>query len=198
MRAFLAVLPDSTAKERLQEWQTLLRRVFRDNHFRWTSPSQWHITLRFFDNFPEVYFPDFISQFEQTLASLSLPPSLTVSLTPPTFFPSPRSPRVLASLLADDLPLLPLVKSIESAGRSLGLPPPDHPFRGHLTLARLRNRIPGSHLPCFSVEVQPLLVNSIHFFSSQLTSTGPIYTPLHTFFLDPNSSESCTGSNEPG
>ena len=124
MRLFVAVWPTD-------EVVALLRSLERPDGVRWTSPEQWHVTLRFLGDVPASSVPALAD-------ALPAGPAGTAVVGPAT---ARLGPSVLVVPVAglDDLAAevrrrtLPLVPASERRG-----------FRGHLTLARARR---GSKVP---------------------------------------------------
>ncbi|MGH9244389.1 MAG: RNA 2',3'-cyclic phosphodiesterase [Acidimicrobiales bacterium] len=94
---------------------------------RWTTRDQWHVTLRFLGEVDEGQLPDVVA----VLAGLGLR-SVDVTLGPAVERLNPRIVSVSVLGLEEIGP------AVVGATRSFGKPPEDRPFRGHLTLARLR------------------------------------------------------------
>ncbi|MBA3654935.1 MAG: RNA 2',3'-cyclic phosphodiesterase [Actinobacteria bacterium] len=93
---------------------------------RWTTPDQWHVTLRFFGD----------CGVEKATAALS-----TVDAAPTTAVLGPATGRLGPELLQVPVAGLDDVAgNVVAATRHVGLAPPDRPFRGHLTVARARPR----------------------------------------------------------
>ncbi len=97
------------------------------------APS--HITLRFLGDVPALL----VSQLGPALErSLQGAPSGVLVLRGLGAFPTPERPRVLWAGVVDDTGLLlDLHRRVKEAVEGLGLPPEDHPFHAHVTLARI-------------------------------------------------------------
>jgi 2'-5' RNA ligase len=126
---------------------------------RWVRPEHWHVTLRFLgDAEPE--------RVAARLRATRLPRSEAVL--------GPVVSRIGRSTVA--LPtagLDALAAAVVSATADLGTPPDPRPFRGHLTLARLRHRaacgVAGARLTArFAVDEVVLI-------DSTLGADGPTY-----------------------
>lgn len=128
MRLFVAVWPSREVADAL----AALPRP-DDPAVRWTTPDQWHVTLRFLGEVPEDRLVDLVAALG-TLGA-ACPPALARV--------GPATTRLGRSLLVapvagvDDL-----AASVVEATRGVGAPPPEGPFTGHLTLARGRGRRP--------------------------------------------------------
>lgn len=96
---------------------------------RWTTPDQWHVTLRFLGEVGDV---------DGVAAALDAMPW---DVGPVALAAGPASDRFGQRLLhvpvagADDL-----AAAVLAATAAFGAAPDDRPFRGHLTLARVSGR----------------------------------------------------------
>ena len=119
VRLFVAVWPPAPVVDALGE---LSRPIDRD--VRWTTPEQWHVTLRFLGSVEDV------SGVRSALRDVSWSPS-QVDVGPAT---TRLGPSVL---------VLP-VRGLDALARALPFEL-EEPYVGHLTLARARRgRIPSS------------------------------------------------------
>jgi 2'-5' RNA ligase len=123
MRLFVAVWPDGAA---LDEIAALHRPELAG--VRWTTRDQWHITLRFFGE---------VEDADPLVRALT---SAVDRIPPVTAVMGPRVIRVGNMLWAPVEGLVEIASVVVGATSSLGSPPEDRPFRGHVTLARQRSR----------------------------------------------------------
>lgn len=98
---------------------------------RWTTRDQWHVTLRFIGRIDPSRLPDLAGSLEEGLAGQPTP-DLTLGPEVGWLGRPRRSPLVVPVEGADDLAAA-VIESIEAI---VGAEAP--PFRGHLTLARVR------------------------------------------------------------
>ena len=138
---------------------------------RWTTRDQWHVTLRFFGS---VELEDAAAAFRSATASAT-----TVALGPETGRFGKRILHVPVDGLAD------VAKAVVRATKKVGRPPEPRPFRGHLTLARARDRRRG-------VDLRPLVgtpiaaawpVTEVCLVESHLSSKGATYEVVETLSL---------------
>ena len=100
---------------------------------RWTKPERLHITLRFLGRCDQA-------EVQAALATADLPEARATL--------GPRVKRLGRGVLMipaqglDDL-----AAAVEAAIARLGLPPADHPFTGHLTVARFKRKPPPGYRP---------------------------------------------------
>jgi 2'-5' RNA ligase len=118
-RLFLAVWPPEDVVEELMA----LRRKDQRG-VRFVAPSSWHVTLRFFGDAR-------IDAVEDALDALELP-SAVATLGPAVDVLGERALVVPVGGLDE------LADTVTAATRSIGEPPPRRPFRGHLTIARVK------------------------------------------------------------
>ena len=127
-RLFVAVWPPPSVIEEL----AALPRPVKPG-VRWTKPYRLHITLRFLGECDQ-------DEALSTLAAASFPAARV------TLGPAPqrlgRGVVVLPAEGADEL-----AAAVTEATRFIGDPPPDHPFVGHLTVARFRRHPPSPDWP---------------------------------------------------
>jgi 2'-5' RNA ligase len=102
---------------------------------RWTSPEQWHVTLRFLGDVDGQDVPDLVD----ALRPAGRLASRWAMLGPATVRLGPGVLMVPVTGVDD------LADAAAGLTRSFGAPPDERPFTGHVTLARSRDRaaIPG-------------------------------------------------------
>ena len=120
MRLFIAVWPPAEVVAAL----TAVPRPAMDS-VRWTTPDQWHVTLRFLGEVEDV------GSVARALGGASLPGAWAV-VGPHSEI---LSPSVLSLPVAGLDALAAVVVDVTD---DIGEAPEDRPFRGHLTLARAR------------------------------------------------------------
>jgi 2'-5' RNA ligase len=127
-RLFVAVWPPPS----LVGWLRELQRPDRPS-LRWTTEDQWHVTLRFLGGIDE--------EAQGSLRAALTEVAATVDPFDARAGPLPRSlGRGVLVLPVEGLDAL--AARLAGATREIGQPPPDRPFRGHITLARARR--PGA------------------------------------------------------
>ena len=150
---------------------------------RWTSPDQFHVTLRFIgDTRPEQ-----AARYEQALADMKASP---VRCKPYGLdvLPSRRSPRVLVLGLERTAALVALHEAVSDALSTEGLSPEDRDYTPHVTLARLDDTAPeavhaflrrqnGPSFPAFNADQFVL-------YESTLASEEPDHVPQAIYSLD--------------
>jgi 2'-5' RNA ligase len=132
MRLFLAVHPPprfvAELTTRLDPWRA-------DLALAWTRPESWHLTLQFLGVWPVLQ----ATALQAALASLE-PVEFLVKPGAVGAFPHWSRPRVLILHMAGDGKLAGLAAAVREIVHGVWPdgPQDSRPFRGHLTLARMR------------------------------------------------------------
>ena len=168
MRLFVALRPPEDVLDLLEA----LPRPERPG-VRWTGRDQWHVTLRFLG---EVDDPgpvaDALDAAPLAACDAALGPGLATL------------GRQVLCVPVDGLDAL--AGAVVAATAGFGHPPEDRPFRGHLTLARLRRDRGGSPAGLTSTPVEAAFpVGEIQLVRSHLGTGGPRYEDLHQVTLGP-------------
>ena len=186
MRCFVAIdLPDDV-RAALARTQTSLRRAAPRADLRWVDPAGLHVTLKFLGEVPDDGLSPVADAVRTTTASHT---SISLGLTGLGGFPSLRRARVLWAGLATGLAALGrLAAALEQALEPLGFPPESRPFRGHVTIARVRSPR-GLGRIAAAIEAAPdtafgdWTAADVILYRSRLRPTGAVYEPLATFPL---------------
>jgi len=160
VRLFVAVDPPPPVKARLS---SLPRPARRD--VRWTTPDQWHVTLRFLG---EVADPAPVVDALDALADHPGADAVVARMGPSTaWFPGGR----VLQVRVDGLDRLAArVWEVTTAWA------PEQPdFRGHLTLARARGRDPGPAELAGAPFTATFAVHQAVLYASTLAPGGSIY-----------------------
>jgi len=148
--------------------------------FRWVAPAGVHLTLRFLGGV-EAAAMDSVSA---RLRRVRQAPFL-LSLDGLGGFGGRRPSVLFLGLGEGREPAAALAREVETACVAAGLPPETRPFRGHLTLARSRERsgAPRPDLPP-PPELEPWTATEMILFESKLGGGPPTYIPLERFPLE--------------
>jgi len=186
MRVFLAV----SCGEQLTKVLTTALDKWRtgpggEQPLRWVRPEAWHLTLQFLGDWP----PERLSTLETGLervrdqSAFSLYPGLVGG------FPNLESPRVLFLHMEDDGQVSGLARRVrEIVNETWSDGPQDkRDFRGHLTLARIKGRLPGSGVNLLQNlelnDLPPVQVSGFSLMASELRPQGPLYRELAFYAL---------------
>ncbi|QBX55293.1 RNA 2',3'-cyclic phosphodiesterase [Nocardioides seonyuensis] len=140
MRAFVAALPPPEAVEHLDAFLSSRREAaaLSGRHYRWTDPSQWHLTLAFSSEVPDRALDDLEARLERAARKRR---PVELSFAGGGAFPHPDRAKVLWSgLLASEDDRVELDRMATGARAALGKAGAQvdgQRFRAHLTLARL-------------------------------------------------------------
>jgi len=175
MRTFVAVEVASkdAIKNMLDFQQTLLNAGFKAKPI---SSNQLHFTLMFLGEINEVM----LDSIKNKLSDMKFD-SVNVTYTGVGAFPSFESPRIIW-IGVDDASapkLIQLAKDVETRLNSVGFKS-DKPFRPHITLFRVKDRI---HDASNIMEHKETtfgndLLNEVKIKKSDLTPNGPVYSDL--------------------
>ena len=141
---------------------------------RWTSPSQFHVTLRFLGETESAQ----AAEYENAIATIDAPAAKCVPYGLDVL-PSRRSPSVLIVGLERRASLLSVYRSVSDALEAKGLEPESRKYRPHVTLARLGDLSPetvhhfldthdANELPSFTAP-------RVHLFESTLRPDGAVH-----------------------
>jgi 2'-5' RNA ligase len=188
IRCFVAIELPSEIKAELTRREESLKssRLFSA---KWVDPSGIHLTLKFLGNVVSEAIPKVIEALDKAIQCVS---PFSLELGGLGSFPNWQNPRVIWVGIGGELAkLADLQRRVETALVPLGFPQESRSFTPHLTLARLREKIPAGEREPIS---QWLLTNkletslafqveTIYLIRSQLTPQGAIYTPLASLKL---------------
>jgi len=132
-RMFVAAYPSNEAVAHLDEFLEVRR---ESGPFRWTLPTQWHLTLAFFDDVPDRAFDGLVDGLEVAVGKRS---AMTAEIAGGGAFPHVGRAKVLWAGVdvGDAAELARLAKGCRAAGATVGAAPAGERFRPHLTLARI-------------------------------------------------------------
>lgn len=145
MRLFLAINLASDVREAIAAAGAPLREAAPD--LRWTDASRLHLTLKFLDEQPESAVKT-VADAMDTIAAKHFAFEMRVGDGEHTVgaFPNFRRPRVVWMGVANDPRLELLHHDVEVACEQLGFELDGRPFRPHLTLVRVKDRIDATAL----------------------------------------------------
>jgi RNA 2',3'-cyclic 3'-phosphodiesterase len=182
IRAFIAMtLPEPLAGLVSEVQQTLKSQGLR---IAWVPPGNVHLTLRFLGDIEPADI-DPIAAVMSECAQRMFP--LALSVNGLGVFPDLRRPRVVWLGITGDMPrLIAFQQYLDARLVALGkgrFKPEDRPFKGHLTLGRIKARLDSGILvkalrETGRVGSPAFTVDAILLIQSRLTSSGSIYTPL--------------------
>jgi 2'-5' RNA ligase len=186
IRSFIAIELSDEARSVLADLQNRLKAVVPPKTVRWTAPQNIHLTLHFLGDV-EVNEVEQVSQAVKTAASNCRPFSLT--LTGLGCFPNTRRPRIVWVGVRDKTEtLVALHQNLGEGLNVINFKPEDRPYSPHLTIGRVKNGLPRRQLTQLGEvldqeirligELATLNVAELSLIKSELTPSGPVYTPL--------------------
>jgi RNA 2',3'-cyclic 3'-phosphodiesterase len=135
MRLFAAIDIADGVRENLRGLIDHLRPSAR---LSWSRVDTLHITTKFIGEWPETK----LDEMKRALAAVKAAGSIDIAIRGIGWFPNAQNPRVLwAGVEADDK-LAQLAQATEAAVEALGVEKEDRAYSPHLTLARIRGRVP--------------------------------------------------------
>ncbi len=150
-------------------------------HIRWIPSTNIHLTLKFLGN---IHTAD-VEKIGNTIAgSVTDVTPLSLFVEGVGVFPNIRRPRVLWVGIAGQIDALKrLQKRLEEQLSYLGYPKERRPYRGHLTLGRVKGKIDSEKLQfamdtCKGFRSNSFAAREVCLIKSQLKSTGSQYSRL--------------------
>jgi 2'-5' RNA ligase len=179
IRAFIAIsLPESVLQAMGQAQQTL---GTLGRGIRWVRKEGIHLTLKFLGDVDR----DDVENIQIAMKRATEEASPFVLTGQGTgVFPDLRRPRVIWMGLSGDLQMLfALQAGLETLLNDLGFPKDKRPFKGHLTLGRVKGRLDATELRealerLAGFQTDAFTVQSVALFQSTLRPHGAVYTKL--------------------
>ena len=138
-RTFLAVALSAAAREALRREISSLTGALPS--LRWVNMASLHLTLAFLGDLDDERLAA-AHEATQAAAQQSAPFALTLNQL--GAFGPPHAPRVIwAGVGGEVAPLRRVQRILADELDQRGFPPQEHPFSPHLTLARVRERLPA-------------------------------------------------------
>jgi len=182
MRLFIAIdLPEEIRAGLAAVQRELLPTT---NSARWVAADSIHLTLKFIGEVSDKQIKD----IDDALAGITWKP-FQVTVRGVGFFPGTRSPRVFwAGLQAPTM--AGLAEKIDARMEQAGFEKEKRAFRAHVTLARAKDTRLDSALVAAAAnfenhEFGSFIVDRCFLYQSELTPSGPIYTKLKEYLLNP-------------
>src|SRR3954470_12523287 len=135
MRLFTAIeLPPDVRAHLARVSDTLRQIPALKEHFSWTNPDTFHITLKFLGEVDDTRVPLLVT----SLRTLPIP-TMTFAVDRFLVLPGQGPARVLAANVTRDLrPITSLFHQIESACQPLGVSREGRDYKPHVTFGRVR------------------------------------------------------------
>jgi len=153
---------------------------------RWVNPANIHLTLKFLG---DINYADIEKVSETIINAVNSHTPVSLAVKGAGVFPGIKRPRVIWVGLTGEIEKLAGIQNdIEENLEKLGFPREKRPFRGHLTLGRIKGKIDPKKLldvmkKFEKFESELFIADKIFLFKSNLKSTGSIYTELKSISL---------------
>jgi RNA 2',3'-cyclic 3'-phosphodiesterase len=162
----------------------------------WVPPGNVHLTLKFLGDIEPIDI-DPISAVMSECALQMVP--LALSVKGLGVFPDLRRPRVVWLGITGDMPqLIAFQQDLDARLVAIGkgrFKPEERPFKGHLTLGRIKARLDSGILLKALRETgrvaHAFTVDAVHLIQSRLTPSGSIYMPLRSVMLGSSANNLC-------
>jgi 2'-5' RNA ligase len=184
-RAFIALpLPETTTRQLGQFISDLKARAPRG--LRWVDPWNIHLTLAFLGDTPLVK----VAQVAALLAGFAPGQAApVVQFNSLGAFPNAARMRVFWLGLRPSPAITEVHRQVNLACKECQLPYEDRPYVPHLTLARIPDTFTQAESSQASTLLQqrwpygedPMVLNKLVVYKSDLKPGGAVYTPLHCF-----------------
>lgn len=181
MRLFFAI----SLSQSIQEKLFAIQKEFFPYQLevRWTEPFKIHLTLAFLDWQEEEKIKKLFQIGQKT--ALSIKP-FTITLDKLGAFPSLKNPRVIWVGLKENKKLENLYQNLKENLKKEEFPVESRPFSAHLTLGRVKGKIPNFPEILEKINLRPLKkasfeVFSFELFESILRPKGAEYKILNSF-----------------
>lgn len=190
LRLFIALGIPAEVKERIFEALSELKSAVGEG-VRWTTPEQFHLTLRFLGSVESAQVEALASALGSVCAGFK-PLSLRAERI--GFFPRPRSPRVVWVGVTDaDNELPGLQQAVQAASDAFTKEKPETRFTGHVTLGRVKE-LTRFHAELLAREAERMhqavfgtwQAREVELVRSQLSPHGSRYSVLASFPLGPS------------
>jgi 2'-5' RNA ligase len=135
MRLFVAIDISQEVQDNLS---ALLRRLRPAAKIQWSPVQNLHVTTKFIGEWPE----ERLEEMKKTLTQVPTSGAFHIAIRGLGWFPNPKSPRVFWAGVHGGEPLSVLAAATEAATAKVGVPPEKRSYSPHLTLARIRDRVP--------------------------------------------------------
>ena len=169
--------------EKIRSFISSIQEDLKSNRLdaRWVQPKNIHLTLKFLGNINKDDAQKVGAAIFKSAADYA---PISLAAKGIGAFPGINRPRVLWIGIKGQIDMLiQLQKSLDDKLEEIGFPKENRPFKGHLTLARVKGRINQAKLinaikKYGEFEPKSFIADNIILFKSDLKSTGAVYTKL--------------------
>lgn len=179
IRAFIAFkLPERITSQIHVVQESIKAYKFK---IKWVQPQNIHLTLKFLGNIPASDTEKIRDAIIEAVRDVE---PILLSAKGIGVFPDLKRPRVLwVGIAGQKNSLIGLYQALEENLETIGFTKESRPFKGHLTLGRIKGRIPSKRLvqvmeEFIDFETETFEANKIILFQSEQTPSGAVYTKL--------------------
>lgn len=184
VRTFIAIELNESARRRLEEIQTELKKI--DADIKWVNPKMIHLTLKFLGDVPQNDLDKVCAAIEEGLRDFS---KFKFQINSLGCFPPKDLPRIIwAGIDAGSDLLKQIAETLSTHVSAFCEEKNDKEFSAHITLGRVRSNKNVMRLVNLIKTAPPKLseaqnIDHVTLFKSDLTPSGPIYSIIKTFKL---------------
>ena len=151
----------------------------------WVRPETQHLTFAFLGDLPDTLLKTLGPQVEEHLSGV---PRFEGRLKGSGFFPNPRHARVGWVGAGPEEKFRAVAEAVRTGVKTSGIALDGGDFRPHLTLCRIRTPWPPACVEIFNgalrdYQSDPITVDAVTLFASELNPKGAIHTPMQKFAL---------------
>ena len=153
---------------------------------RWVRPENIHLTLKFLGDIKAADTEKVAIAVSESVTGY---PPISLAVKGIGVFPGIKRPRVIWLGVSNQLDVLTTFqKTLDEKLEAIGFPKEKRPFRGHLTLGRIKSKIDPKKLndalkEFTRFESEHFLADRIILYKSDLKPNGPVYTKLIETYL---------------
>ncbi|MGD9105473.1 MAG: RNA 2',3'-cyclic phosphodiesterase [Desulfobacterales bacterium] len=153
---------------------------------RWVRPENIHLTLKFLGDIKKT---DTEKVARAVSESVTGYPPISLAVKGIGVFPGIKRPRVIWLGVSNQLDMLTVLqKTLDEKLEEIGFPKEKRPFRGHLTLGRIKSKIDPKTLNTvlkefIQFESERFFADRIILYKSELKPKGAVYTKLIETYL---------------
>jgi len=179
VRAFIAIELKVETIAFIQKFQDGLRSY--GLKARWITPENIHLTLKFLG---DINNQDVKKAGDALISATGENAAIRLRAKGIGIFPGVKRPRIIwAGTAGQTKELLNLQKNLDEKLQTFGFPKEKRPFKGHLTIARIKKKIDAKRLidamkEFSGFESKTFMVDEVVLFKSELKPSGAVYTKL--------------------
>ncbi|MEA3435249.1 MAG: RNA 2',3'-cyclic phosphodiesterase [Thermodesulfobacteriota bacterium] len=148
---------------------------------RWVRPENIHLTLKFLG---DINKEDIKKAGDAIISAAGENASMSLGAKGIGFFPGVKRSRVIwTGIAGQKKELTDLQKTLDGKLDTVGFPKEKRPFKGHLTIARIKRKIDAMRLvdamkEFGRFESKTFIADEVVLFKSELKPSGAVYTKL--------------------